>query len=241
MVSQPVRPDEPLLVETPLLTIPVGRYNWGTYGWDFVDALLGDRALLQRYDRCKLAATEFLLDQEDLDTLTALMRKHKLSRERVRRLYFDVCTNNIGVLADDQRRVVRYGLFERMSRSDHSCAPSSRLVSSASDRSAMALVAGRDLKPGEAVTWSYFQEDDFLQADFETRNLALVNTFRFVCRCERCRAERPPELAGKRDLLPYFDAQLRKMAEEMAKTPEGRAEILASTPMEMHRRALTGR
>lgn len=238
VATQAVAAGEPLLVETPLLAIPVGRYAWGTYNWDFVDKLLSERMLLKQYDSWKLLQTTFLQDAEDLAVESALMKKHRLSRQRVKALYFSICANNIGLLDTDQMRLRGYGLFEVMSRSDHSCRPNARLRAADADRGEMALMASQDVKAGEPVTWSYFREREFLDADFETRNLGLVNHFRFACRCERCQQERPPALAAVRDLVPHFDGVIREMAAELVKTPQGLAEVYANSPMEVHRRAL---
>lgn len=238
VARQAVPQGDLLLVESPLLAVPVGHHVWGTYTWQFVDALLSDRRMLKQYDHWKLLSTPVLQDPEDLTIESTLMAKHRLSRQRVKSLYFSVCTNNIGLLDDDQMRVRGYGLFEVLSRADHSCAPNARLQAVDVDRQTMALAARRDVKAGEPVTWSYFRETEFLGSDFEARNLGLVNTFRFACRCERCRVERPPGLAHVPDLLGYFDAQIQAHARELAASPRALAEACANSPMEQHRRAL---
>lgn len=219
------------------MSVPVGPYRWGTYNWDFVDSLLSQVSLRQAYDRWKLATTEFFLDPQDLQIEAALLRRHRLSRQRVRSLFFSVCTNNIGVLAPDHMSLRSYGLFEFMSRSNHSCLPTARLEFAGADN-AMALVARRDISEGEPVTWCYFREGEFLGAPYVERNLGLVNNFRFACHCSRCQAEMPAPLRGHKNLMAYFDDHIRQAARALSATPEGLSQIVESTPMVQHRRAL---
>lgn len=200
-----------LMVESPLLWVAVGQYRWGTYCWDLVDVLLADRNLLKAFDRCDLATTEFLMTPADVATEAALARVHRISNARVRSLFFRVGTNNLAVL-DERLQIRGHGLFPKLSRSDHSCIPSAELVPAPDDPGQMALRALRDLSPGEPVTWSYFGDERFFAADYETRNTALVNLFRFVCRCPRCKLEQPPQLARERQLMNYFDRKIAATA-----------------------------
>jgi len=212
------------------------RFQYGDYCWDLVDMLLRDPALLKEIRSCHLWSTPQLLDSQSLQVEAHLVKTHKKSRQLVRDLHALVATNNIGIVTPTQ--IVRgYGLYRMLSHADHSCDPSCRLEPGPQTNE-LSLCAKRDLRPGEPVTWSYFRETEFLAADFDTRNEALVNTFRFVCRCERCRSEKPAALAGVRDLLSYYDERILAQARALMQTQDGWERALAESPLAMHRAAL---
>ena len=237
VTARAVSAGEPVLCERAFVSIPLReRYAYGAYSWDLVDLILSDRDLLLAYNRRRLAVTTFLQDPQDLAIEAALVRKHRKSRQLVRELCFSVGTNNIGIL-NDQRAVVGYGVFEKLSRADHSCMPNTRLEAADWSQGENQLVASRDIRAGEPVTWSYFREDEFLEADYLSRNAGLVNVFRFTCRCERCKAEKPADmghLSSPRELLAYFDELLKQQAQEMMRTPGGLQTMLEGMPMAMH-------
>ena len=238
VASERVAAGDLLVEEAPVVSIPHQvRYAYGSYSWDLVDRILKDRELLQRYGRLKLHVTEFLMDPLDLAAEAQLVKVHKKSRQLVRNLFFSVGTNNIGVL-DDLGSVVGYGLYDKLSRSDHSCRPNAHLAPGRTEPDQMSLVASQDIEAGQPVTWSYFRETEFLPQDYETRNMALVNLYRFVCRCPRCCAEMPPELKGSPRLLEHFDQLLYAQAVELATTPGGLQHAIDQSPMAVHRRQL---
>jgi hypothetical protein len=239
-VVQSVHAGEVAFAETPLVSVPLGHYVWGTYTWDLVDRLLSDRELLRSYMKLKLLTTPFLMDATDEAIESALVQQHKKSRQLVRDLYFSVGTNNIVVL-DDERLAVGYGLYARMSRVDHSCDANTSLQGLDVHQAKLGLVAKRDIAAGEALTWCYFREDEFAGADYETRNLALVNVFRFACRCSRCEAERPAHLRGRKDLVAYFDGLIAEQARAMGGNPQALLDAVNSEPMVVHARALEQR
>ncbi len=244
VAAVPIAAGEPVLVEAPLVDVRLkNHYEFGAYSWDLVDRLLDDRELLQRYNRCRLLASTFLLDPHDLAAEAALVRKHKKSRQLVRELFFNVGTNNIGVL-DSQRAVVGYAVYEKLSRADHSCLPNAYLQPADALKAMSSLLAHRDIRAGEAITWSYFREDEFLGASYEQRNFGLVNVFRFVCRCVRCQQEQPAhirQLKSTAEKVAYFDQLIEAEALELARTPGGLAQVLASSPMALHRAELRKR
>lgn len=235
VASQAVAAGQTVLLEAPLVSLDIGAYEFGSYCWDLVDRILSDASLLSRVRKLHLAVTPFLRDPLDEMVESALVARHHKSRQLVRELFFCVGTNNVGVL-NDSALVVGYGLYPMLSRADHSCEPSARLTPGPEPKT-LALVATRDLCAGEAVTWSYFREAEFLSADFETRNLALVNVFRFACRCARCKRECPPHLQGRASLVPYFDELIRAQARELAQQPGGIEQALAEAPMAVHHAA----
>lgn len=235
VAARAVREGELLLTEPPLVHVPLGRYRLVTYVWDMVDKMLANPALLQNYNRQKLLASPQLLDPQDQAVEDALVKKYNKSRQLIRSLYYSIGTNNVGVLNGD-RAVVGYGVFPQLSRADHSCEPNASLTAGDWTAQQVNLVARRDIKAGEAVTWCYFKESEFLPQDFLTRNVALLNIYRFVCRCPRCRAERPPELPpiGPK-LVEYLDKIIRAEARRLSATPEGISQMVAQTPMNMHK------
>ena len=80
------------------------------------------------------------------------------------------------------------------------------------------MVAARDIAAGEAITWSYAIDQSFYTADYLRRNLALINHFNFVCRCERCVKEIPEALVELPDLEEFFRGLLMYEAMELVKT-----------------------
>lgn len=46
----------------------------------------------------------------------------------------------------------------------------------------------------EPVTWSYFREEGFTDADWMSRGSALMELFSFACMCTWCQRERPLEI-----------------------------------------------
>jgi len=235
VAARAVKEGELLLTEPPVLHVPLGRYRLGTYVWDMVDKLLADPTLLQSYNRHKLLASQQLLDVQDQAIEDVLVKKYNKSRQLIRTLYCSIGTNNVGVLNEDMA-VIGYGIFPQLSRSDHSCEPTASITTGDWRAQQVNLVAKKDLKAGEPVTWCYFKESDFLPQDYLTRNVALLNIYRFICRCPRCRAERPPELpAFGPKLVDYFDKIIQAEARRLSATPEGISQMVAQTPMNMHK------
>lgn len=232
---------ELILVEKPVVQIPVGRYRYGTYVWDLIDKLLSDKALLAQYTRCQLLGSQLLMDQEDEAMESFMVQKHGKSRRFIHDLYLGVGTNNLGIL-DEERLLRGYGVFPVLSRADHSCEPNAELTPANWRAGEAALSAKRDIRAGEPLTWSYFREAEFLPHDWVTRNYSLVNVFRFACRCPRCESERPRDVpSSQAGQLAYFDKMFRAQAKELAKSPEGFARMLAANPMNLHRSCLSER
>lgn len=226
---------EIIIEETPLFHIPLQRsYILGTYAWDMVARLLEDQDLLRKYQRYSLMVSDQIMDPMDLEIENYLIQKYKKSRKMVRSIYFSIATNNIGLI-NTQKLVDGYGIFEWLSRSDHSCVPSAYLDRCLDERPTLRLVAHRDIQIGEAITWCYFRESEFIPASYDERNLALLNIFRFVCRCPRCTAERPVELKNPKA---YFDQIIHQNALKIAEDPQAISDAYAATPLVMHGQAL---
>lgn len=229
---------ETIITEAPLVSIPVlSKYRLGTYVWDLVAAILADADLLRKVTGLKLMATEQLMVPDDYAIEAHLVKQSGRSRALVRCLYFTVATNNIGII-QSARVLQGYGVFPMLSRSDHSCAPSAELQPHNPASGSVALVALRPIAQGMPITWSYFEGKEFLDLDARERNVHLVDLFRFVCRCDRCRKELPLMLPGVRDLLAHFDACLFEMARGIRDDPAALRDLEARSPMQVHRDAL---
>lgn len=237
VTSGAISAGEILLQERPLISIALlPSYRYGDYCWDMVDMLLADPETLRRVNALKLEATEQLMDPLSLQVERILVDKYKKSRALVRQLYCLIGTNNIGLLSHSAT-VTGYGLFPLLSRANHSCVPTAELQPG-EGAGVLMLRAKHDMKAGAEVTWSYFREAEFLPRSFEERNGALVNTFRFACWCPRCKAEWPAALAGVKDMVAHFDAEIAKEARELAKKPDGLQQAMSSSPLAIHRAAL---
>lgn len=229
---------ELILCEQPLVHVPMGRYQLGTYVWDMVDRLMADKEMLRTYVRAELLATPLFTDDQDLAIEDFMVKKYRKSRLFVRNLYWSVGTNNVGIL--DEKWVVRgHGVYPMLSRVDHSCAPNAKLRPANWREAEVSLVAQRDIRAGEPLTWCYFRETEFIPQDWVTRNYNLVNLYRFACRCPRCQAERPAEVpASPAKQVAYFDVMLKAEAKKLVNSPIGLEQLEAQSPMNMHRKAL---
>ena len=229
---------EVILREKAIIQVPVGYYVLSTYVWDLVDMLLSDKERLLQYNRLHLFASRTLLDAQDQEIEAHLIQKHRKSRQFVRTLYCSVATNNVGIL-DDECLVRAHGVFPWLSRSNHSCEPNTALTPANWRAGETSLVAKREIRAGEPLTWCYFREAEFLPQDWETRNYNLVNLYRFACRCLRCQAERPAGVpASPEGQVAYLDKLILENAREIAKTPEGVEKLRAESPVNVHRERL---
>jgi len=232
---------EVILCEKPIVQVPVGRYQFGTYVWDIVNHLLSSKPLLAQYARCQLLCSQLLLGAEDEAIESYMVKKHQRSRRFVHDLFLGVGTNNVGIL--DEAGLVRgHGVFPLLSRADHSCEPNTELTAANWRAGEVALSAKRDIRNGEALTWSYFREAEFVPQDWATRNYNLVNLFRFACRCPRCDQERPREVPSSQlGQLKYFDKLFMEQAREVVNSPDGLARMQAESPLNVHRNRLIER
>lgn len=204
-----------VLMERPFVSVPQGIFAHGTHAWELTAAVLASPAHLQQLFAAQLKMTEFLRYPGDLPTERALSSQYKLERAGVRKIFFIVSTNNISYF-DAASGVAGWGLYEMLSRANHSCEPNTRLVPGDHEHKEAGLVATRDIEPGEPVTWNYSGSEPFLAADWETRNHGLVNYMRFVCQCPRCIVEAPAQLRNPAEQLRYFDGLIRAEAVEAA-------------------------
>lgn len=226
-------------LESPIAHIRAkSAYRYGDYCWELVAALLSDAAASQRYTKAKLHVTEQLQFPDDDVIESALLKALGKSRQMIRQLHWNVATNNVSVV-NESFVPVGYAVYEKLSRADHSCAPSARIVSADSMLGESKLIALRDLRAGQAVTWNYFQQDSsFASYGWMQRCLGTMNAFRFGCMCSRCQAEMSPQERAlyptQRALERFLDDALKESALGMMGRPEQVAAMFASEPMQMH-------
>lgn len=224
-----------IITERAILVEPLAQtYRYGTYVWDMVDQLLGNEELLRNYQALRLSMTPQMIGSDEVRTENRLARKHKKNRQLIRKLYFSVGTNNIGIRSV-KGNVCGYGLFPALSRADHSCEPNAMLKPASPQDGVVSLAAKKDISLGEPISWSYFDETEFLPLDYKTRNFNLANIFRFVCRCERCKVERPVHLPNSpAKLLAHFDELIKIEARVMSTLPSALEEAKTNNPMNLH-------
>jgi hypothetical protein len=201
------RSDELVIDEQPIVYCDLLPLDGLDAAFKLTLRLLDDPHRLATYQQLRLATNpEFDLFASD-DTIKQLQRRSGRTRDLARRVYMSVLTNCIICLAPDGGPV-GYGVYPVMSRADHSCEPNCRVVPSAAGRRNSALLAERDIKAGEPITWSYRQERvAFLASCVDERNLDLVDVLRFACRCPRCERERDPILQSV-DLIKHYHDRL---------------------------------
>lgn len=206
-----IKEGEVIISETPLVSVRDITPKYSTYAWELVDKILSRSDLTQRYCILRLKVSKFLMDPEDNQIERDLAKKHRCTRDFVKKLYFSVSTNNIAYV-DAHWQIIGHGIYPILSRANHSCKPNSTYKPGNIENKEVTLVALHDIRAGDAITWSYSQSPGFADADYTTRNLDLMNVFRFVCSCERCQTEIPPELAKLPNLSRYFNEWLMELS-----------------------------
>lgn len=209
--TEAINQGEVIVAETPIVSIPDDNPKFTTYVWDLVDKILSNNDIKQHYYSQRLKTSKFMLDPVDKQLEQFFATRYKCTREVVRNIYFGVCTNNVGY-TDAERVVLGHGIYPVISRSNHSCRPNARHYPGNIESKEVTLMAIRDILPGDAVTWNYADTAEFTAADYETRNFNLMNTYWFVCRCDRCQEEIPPDLAKIPNLPRYFDKWIKEHA-----------------------------
>ncbi len=208
--TAPIRRGEVAVAERPLVAASFASPQYGSVVWDLVDQILSDATVRQAFYGHDLKVTAFPIDDADLPLERALATKHRVSALAVRELLHCVGTNNIGYF-DAARKLQGLAIFPTLSRANHSCAPNCRPMPGAAADKQVVLTALTDIDAGDAITWNYLDDSELMALDYGFRNVNLVNSYRFVCQCERCRAEVPPHLAEPRNALRYFDGLIARI------------------------------
>ena len=213
--AEPIKEGEVIVSETPLVSVLDITPKYSTPAWDLVDKILSRTYLMQRYYSLRLKVSKFRMDSEDHQIERKLTKKHRCIRDMVQKLYFSVATNNIGYV-DAHGQVIGHGIYPVISRTNHSCRPSATHKPGNIENKEVTLVALHDIAAGDAITWSYPQTRSFDDADYTKRNFNLMNTFCFICSCERCQEEIPSELAKQPNLSRYFYDLVMDFARQQA-------------------------
>lgn len=157
-----------------------------------LESILATDAIHDRVAAEQFKLTTWPLGSREQRWLSALAAKYRRNPKKLLQLYHRVAANNIRYA---QGGVVGYGIWPLVSRSNHACAPNARLAATAAEPLAELLLATRPIAAGEAVCWNYLGDEAFLALDWRARNRQLLTDFRFLCRCPRCEAERPADIA----------------------------------------------
>lgn len=208
--AAPVARGDIAVAEQPLVSASFARPRHGSVTWDLVDQILSDATVRQAFYEHDLKVTAFPIDDVDLPLERALATRHRVSAVAVRELLHCVGTNNIGYF-DGARKLQGLAIFPTLSRANHSCAPNCRPMPGVVASKEVVFTALTDIEAGEAITWNYLDDNDLMALDYGFRNVNLVNSYRFVCQCARCRAEAPPHLVEPRRALRYFDGLIARI------------------------------
>jgi hypothetical protein len=214
IADAPIAAGEEILREKPLLTVAAGDYELGSCAWDLSAKLLADAHLRNTYYSWKLRSEDiFPKNSQDTEVERLLAKRHGVPRPVIRKLYAGVSTNCIGYGPDDAT-ADGYGIYQTLARVNHSCEPSAALTTVDPVTGELSLLAKNAIQPGQEITRCYGGEaKGFLDRNFLLRNVSLVHRMGFVCRCSRCRNERPEDLKEV-NLLHFFKDFLRAQAEK---------------------------
>jgi hypothetical protein len=211
-----IKAGEVIAADTPLVAALDADSKYGSYNWDLVDQILSSTELTQAYYAMRLKAPKSHMDAEDQKIERELAKKHRCTRAMVKTLYYGVSTHNLGYKGSDGK-LAGHGVYPVIGRANHSCRPNATYQAGDVEAREITLIALHDIQAGEAVTWSYANTPSFLEADYTTRNLSLVNNFGFACNCERCREEIPPDIARLPNPKQYFQGLIDEYVREKAR------------------------
>jgi hypothetical protein len=218
VASAPIAAGEEILREKPLVTVANDDDEPGSQAWALSDRLLADASLRNTYYSWTLRSEDiFPTKRKDSEIERLLAKGHGVPRPMVRKLYVGVRSNHIGYGLDDDAEPRGYGLYQALSRVNHSCEPCAALSGADAMTGEQSLVAIRDIQPGQEITRKYAgQASNFLERNFLVRNVFLVDRMGFVCLCSRCRRERPEDLKDV-NLLHFFRDFLKVQAEKKSR------------------------
>lgn len=225
VADAPIAAGEEILREKPLLTVAGSDHESGSPAWDLTRRLLADAGLRETYYSWKLRSEDiFPPNRQDTEFERLLARRHGLPRPMVRKLYAGVRSNHIGYGPDDEAAPRGHGLYQALSRVNHSCDPSAALTRADDATGEQSLVAGRDIQPGQEITRNYAGvTSNLLERNFLVRNVFLVDRMGFVCRCSRCLRECPEDLKDV-NLLHFFRDFLKAQAEKRSRQAPGQGQ-----------------
>jgi len=189
--------------EQPLAWVREGKYENMSAQWDLVELLLSNSNLRREYIDYNLKSSRLpIWDADDKNILENLAIKYRTARPKIKKIYVSIVTNNITCIYEKHVKRQGYGLFQFLSRANHSCDPSACLAPGDVENGGNAVIALKDLPPGSEITYSYIPKG-VLEQNYVTRNLILMIMFGFICECKRCQNEVPASLVGV-DQVHYF-------------------------------------
>ncbi len=162
--------------------------------WLLLECVLSCQEMFERVAAQDLKMTKWPITSDDEETLQDLARRYKRNAKKLVQLYHRIAANNIRYT---QAGVTGYGIWPTLSRSNHSCDPNAQLRAAKERPLEELLLATRAIPKGAAICWSYYSETSFLALDWVERNARLQHDFQFLCRCSRCKSERPAQTAGR--------------------------------------------
>ncbi|OGM42348.1 set and mynd domain containing protein [Aspergillus bombycis] len=93
------------------------------------------------------------------------------------------------------------GVYPTAALANHSCSPN--IMHKPDNQSRMVFVASKDIATGEECCISYF--DLSKKVELQDRREHLQGSFRFVCKCNRCVSEEPPQEEVQWDEFPSME------------------------------------
>ncbi len=186
--AQAFAPGGVVIGEQPIAFVKIEPEQDEQGPWILLDSILRSPAVLKQVIDADLNHTSWELGRADIDTVKQLSMRYKKKPKKIRQLYQQVAANNIRYKASS---ILGYGIWPMLSRSNHSCAPNTRLVALKNEHLVELLLATRAIAPGEPICWNYFSDEAFTRLDWQERNRRLLHDFQFICRCTRCEFERP--------------------------------------------------
>lgn len=204
-----VEPGALLVAEYPVAFAQTHAGEDAVASWLLLETILSSSDMFDRVSAQHLKLTHWPLADEDQATLDHLAGKYRRNPKKLAQLYHRVATNNIRYSQDG---VTGYGIWPTLSCSNHSCDPNAALRVSPQSPLAELLLATRPIPKGTAICWNYLADASFLTLDWFGRNRRLYRDFQFLCRCARCEAERPAQVAGlsKAALADFFQRSERR-------------------------------
>lgn len=205
LACREVAAGEVLVAEMPIAFVELKPEQEDQAPWFLLESILKSDALLAAVSALDLKMSKWPLGTLDEKIAESLARRHKKKPKKLIQLYHRVASNNIRCSTDS---ISGYGIWPLISRSNHSCRPNAELRGTRREPLAELLLATQEIQADEAVCWNYLSDPAFLELDWQKRNAALLEHFKFLCRCPRCLEERPAgfEAMSEREVMARLSA-----------------------------------
>ncbi|KAJ5692201.1 hypothetical protein N7462_001624 [Penicillium macrosclerotiorum] len=177
--------------------------------WNSIDLLCGSSDFWS-HDKVRLWSTLVKKYLQNSSTLP-----HGMSADRLLHLICQEEANSFGLypremcidppsnMSPSNSRGEQFaaGVYPTAAICNHSCSPN--ITHRPDDKGCMVYTAARDILAGEECCISYF--DLAQHTDLTSRREHLRNSFRFLCKCERCVSEEPVEESIEWTEMPILD------------------------------------